>query len=498
MSDENRPLIEELTITEKAIPAEYSKDYPFKGSIERANFEYKDSKPVRIRTFERSFEVKTSSETTAAETFFQHKIAYDEAGNITSISFKNPHAAKVFGVLYTSTVSRNLQLIDSTYDAETTEVAGRGLAKAIAKGKKLYTIARTNGTLTKSYKTADKAVKTDAVDVGFGEDNVFDDIAKQVLAWIEETQKAKVEVTIQNIKVATGRTPTNLTRIKLGKVQESPAEVFGIEEVMIESLLYAAETLKLEPPKNLFVIDVRFLGFNNELGRRLNDVPGAADDVGGFAERDRGTIVLKDSKVLKNSEHSHIVETEVDGNKIKVTTREVINKAAIIKTGRHEVAHIVDPGVNNGTTPQKEGFARAFEYGFSYGVLVNLLKRSDFNKEITPDLLIDVLGWKQTHSHTVAETYTLSASFFAYMYEKLGPDSFMTYYSLLSRGQLPPRNTTQIEKLSALSNTLVTTWFKGRVMDCFKMVPKDFHWTYKSPEDFVKAYIDETNERLKK
>ena len=95
----------------------------------------------------------------------------------------------------------------------------------------------------------------------------------------------------------------------------------------------------------------------------------------------------------------------------------------------HEISHLIDPFFKQGTDATTEGFANMCRFDFSYEkAKMNLKYNYSFHFNTDLDQLKSVYTNQAT---TDFESYGISPAFFCYLFEKMGPESFMRFYGLI-------------------------------------------------------------------
>ena len=114
------------------------------------------------------------------------------------------------------------------------------------------------------------------------------------------------------------------------------------------------------------------------------------------------------------------------------------------------------------------------------------------------DILFDLLSSEPTHQFLSTEIYELSGTFFAYIYEKLGPDSLMRFYELLTGSAFQKRAAVASNSFEKRFKKPDKDLNRGNVVRCLNEIPKDFHWTFNSVDEFINGYLTNINEKVEK
>ena len=511
------------TIEETISHSEYSKAMAEKTHIPEVRFEFENGLPVRLSTDLRTYEVSATKETQTAEKFFAHTVERDPEGVITAVKFDNEQAAIFFGQITASykreaAVSYLAQATEDELNLAHMERVGvpaggitgtsdrllkERLVKEAATGTEHDTrsemlltprdlaldtkrkIART----LESYFPSQSPGKN-AKEVRFPANDWYSNMTEEVLEWVEGLQKADIEITVQRTSFKTGRRPFVVNNVLLGKVAASPEERFYFEREAAREVIFAAETLKMWAQPELYIYNTALFEETTPRGTLVSRLRSFIET---GAYKNRNVIIISDSarRLVDDIEYEN-------GETVGMSSH---NRIAMISRSRHihhEVGHFVDPNKRTATRPQREAFAQSMENGFSFNNALENLKlvNSGYEREVTPNLIYFILS-TEPKGLSPTEVYYVSSTFYCWLYEKLGPDAFRTFYGRLTGGYFESWGK-GLDKLEReLEMREQRQHCTGKVLNCLDSLPRDHRWTWESSQECVNEYITDVNQGIK-
>jgi len=506
------------TIEETVTHTEYSRSRNGETHIPDVKFAFEGDVPVKLTTKLRTYEVSASKELQPAERFFAHTVERDANGAITVVKFENEQAAMFFGEI---TVSYRRGAVSSLAKATSDELALAHIEQAgIPKGgvagmsDRLYkerlireattgaahdprsealllprdvalTVKRQLERTAETY-FPPKMPEIDRKEVKFPTNDWYGDMTQEVLEWIEGLQQTGIEVTVQQTQVKTGQRPFVINNVLLGRVEASPEESFYLEKEVAGRVLFAAETLRMRIRPELYIYNTALFEESTswrKLTSKLRYFNGTS------ASHSGGKILISDSA-------TRIVDTAGynDKNTVNLSTHNKISKYRLRNYITHETGHFVDPYTRVATRPQKEGFAQSMEVGFRFDKALQNLRGDGMGcgREVTPQMLYQILS-NEPKGLTQPEIYDVPTTFYCWLYEKLGPDAFKSFYGKLTGGSFMSWGR-GLERLKhEIEVEKDKKHFKGNVLHCLDSLPKDHRWTWESPEKLVEEYIADVN-----
>lgn len=494
-----------------------------KSNIPKAKFVYEGVIPIKLVTESRTYEVSAHKEVMSSKDFFEHTVEYyPRSREVETVRFKDENACQYVRELFTSYKQQHFkqfmssmvdQLHLDTYDrpggySSTTKELLVDLEIAIRSDaffdlaepdlsfiNKLKTLAmQIDAPIAemieqyKQYKRKPNQKGANANEINFAEDTFFSAERDEVLDWVKEIQEKNIPITYQITNVKTERRPIDIKRIIIGEIKAAEDTQFFVEELIAEKILFVIDTLKGFPRKKITVFDNTHMDVIEDEEWSWGAKTQTEWFKGNPASHREGIIFLHKfgDRVIDSS--------EVKGNIIEFNTHLGIHADSTIKVLNHEAGHATDPFIREATSPQKEGFAVSIEFGFVYKkVARKLRKNSDFAREISVDFLTKVLSSAPPSGLKPVEVYGVPATFYCYIFEKIGPENFMRFYSMLTGAEFSPKGKGYERLGQQLTHIKDELKYKGNMLNCLDALPKDAFSRWGSAGEFVVSYITDIN-----
>ncbi len=493
--------------------------------IPEAKFEYEGNLPVRLRTETRSYEVLANIERTDSKEYFSHHAEFYDDGTLRSLTFKNSDAGDFIISMYRMhrqhTVGQMKEDIADDMHFENYDKPGgyskthedllanlqinmRSAAAYRGKSPDLTPIAQTQEVISSIASHGSKLYseyfpETYTYDlskrlsyINFPENDVLSNVSQEIYEWLQQIQAAEFPVTLQKCTIKSGKYPIYIKHIVLSDLQVPEDQQFLIEERVAEKAFFVADTLQHLPKRIIRIYDNMYFDTHIE-GLRYVNRSKSEDITGTLAVYSRGDIFL-------NRRASSIIENVIPSEEGDIfETKRSIPSSASIGDIDHEIAHAFDTNIKIGTRPQVEAFAVCMELGFDFErTLAHLHEKPNYPDYISAERLTSIFSMSPPEQLKNVEIYRVSATFYSYVYEKLGPRNFTRFYDLLCGSSFETRKKRSAKLMHKIKMLPKELRYEGNIYACIDTLPKDTHWTWNSAQEFIDEYIEEVNKPFEK
>jgi hypothetical protein len=511
-----------------ATPPEYIKSPP-QSHIPSAKFEFVEGVPVRVYAGDQDYEVTYTTHSLGAGDFFNHTVEKDAEGKVTSVVFDNAAARRLIGTLIAQYTWQEVSYLSKASDEEMfsahavrpgtrsklnprqyfDKLYQEGLLSEISAGKAYNEssqflrmpqdmLGRMRGRYEalkrKHVNSEPKPGTNPARELHFVENNWYNDKVQEVLEWVESLRKNGSTASISLTRINT-ITPFTISKVGVKGQSEVDGSDYRVECAVAETVLFASRELGMPIPEYISVYDISKYDDLSEgdfkISPRHLHKSKMSKFLGTSAACGGGVIFLDEvfRRVAVGVGPSPEGGDDEAAHYNNVLIEETL--PAVI----HETAHVIDSNAPSATLSQSEGFAVSMELGFVFDRVVRFL-RDDlrYGREITSGILERAFSLN-FEGLTAVEADCTPATFYCWLYEKLGPENFMSFYGHVSGGFYDP-NSSDIEREGGWAQRRDKARYQGNLYTCLDALPKDGEYVWSDSRDLVSKYLSDVNKGL--
>jgi hypothetical protein len=285
------------------------------------------------------------------------------------------------------------------------------------------------------------------------------------------------------LKVKTGEGEIKVYRTTIGGIEGPPENKYSVEQDVLKTMFFCKEKLKFPLRKKLEIFDTAV--FTESQDGEFKPETNRFMDAGGISYKSK--IYINTSA---DQEITSIVDTPEGGT--LVSGAKLVNRRRQSDIASHEIVHFMD--VSSYTRPQREGLATAVEWGFDFDISLRRLRH--YNNAITPDRVKMLMSSKPPSNLTLTEVYSVSASFFCWLYKELGSENFATFYDRISgsAGRRYEKKSIQNQLLGPIDPAPELSW-RGNLEKTLDSLPHDYHWTWETSDDLLANFVSDVEAR---
>jgi len=310
-----------------------------------------------------------------------------------------------------------------------------------------------------------------------------------VAEWIKNMQERKVAVKHLAMSIFVDHMPFTINLVRVGKIVEDEKFQWRTTLRILQAILDIKRKFDIKlPSDSITIFEVLDLEMDS---RKLYGDPSQqglqgcmVDTLGtpAWYDEERKAIMLLALPARLLGQDSQKVVTEVDSD-------------FALRLVRHELAHYMDRNMTSKTSTreQTEGFARMCDLNFDFEQSIANLREKPvyYGRRITPSQLERIFSNNPDRGKTPkAEAYNLTASFYCFVVEQLGPTVFKNFYGLLA-GRLSAHDFSG--DFPILTEPRKARGNLTQALNIACRGTKDF-----DPEQFINQYLEKINESLAK